>query len=187
MKKHYLLILSIFTVFAITSCSSDDEQEDNNTQSSITLNENKPQELKKVVLNHYFYGEEENGNYTFDLTLYTTQGNITNEGTYGIFSPNDQIYSELNVHIRSSLIDKLDTGVFEYTNSEETDHFEGGEFSYNYDINAEQEEEYYLIKGGEIEVIRNQNPYEFKFEFVLDNNDVVKGYYKGNVDYIEYN
>lgn len=170
--------------FTVISCSDDDNNSDKEKQSSITLNENESQELKKAILHNYLYGGEETGNYNFEITLYTTTGTIRNE--YGDLDPDENEYSQLNIDLRSSTINNLNKGVYNYSTSEETEHFEGGEFRYNYDVNAEQAEEYHTIKGGQLEVIRNENPYEFKFEFILDDGATVKGYYKGAVDYIEY-
>ena len=179
MKKHYLLILSIFTVFAITSCSSDDDSGSNSNGTNASSDsyleiEGDNYQLRSGVIEDY--GEGSNETFNFDITLIST--NVTSIN--GEFIPEGDSYTGIYFELWSDNSSDLAEGTYSYSNSEDG-------FTYTYseihkDISTDTfTGEYIDITSGELEVNKNGNNYEFTFTGTTFDGDDISMYYSGSL------
>ena len=179
MKKHYLLILSIFTVFAITSCSSDDDSGSNSNGTNVSSDsyleiEGESYQLKAGAIEDF--GEGFNNTFNFDITLINSDVTIIN----GDFTPSGDSFSGIYFELWSENSSDLAEGTYSYNDTENAFTYTIGEIFK--DVSTETfSGEYFEISSGELEVNKNGNNYEFTFTGTTFDGDNISMYYNGSL------
>lgn len=162
-------------VFSLVSCGSDDDN--NRDNENYMQYGDKRYELKAGILTNYGAYEEGDAG-EFDLVLVTTDATNIN----GDFAPNDSIFSGIVFEMYSNSTSNLSTGKYSYDEDSEAPMALGyGEcvIDYNYQTDAGQD---YAVTAGQVDILKNGNPYEVRFKVTLDNGKTLKGHYKGSLE-----
>lgn len=122
--------------------------------------------------------------YNTDLSLYTEGLTVEEVDGEHYFEGNGRIlYFEMFSESGSSLDETT------YTFSEEIPYSKGtfdyGEYVYNYDSEDDEPESFSEITDGTVTISKVGSDYIISIECVTNNDETIKGYYKGRLEYIE--
>lgn len=161
--------------FTLVSCGSDD---DNNSDNENYMQYgDKRYELKSGTLTNYGAYEEGDAG-EFDLVLVTTDAtNIDGE-----FVPSDSVFSGILFEMYSESTSDLSTGKYNYDEDSEAPMALGyGECVINFNFETDEGPNY-DVTAGQVQILKNGNPYELKFKATLSNGKTLEGHYKGNLE-----
>ncbi|HIB38085.1 hypothetical protein [Mesonia sp.] len=178
MKKHYLLILSIFTVFAFTSCSNDDDSNSNDSNAStdsVLEIDGENFQLKAGVIEEY--GESFSGDgYNFDISLFNSEISLVN----GDYLPEDDNITGIYFELWSESSSNLSSGTYTQDYSENPFTYTYGDVVIEYNMDTEQAS-YLEIVSGDVIISRNGSNYEINFDGTASNGSEISLYYKGTL------
>ncbi|MCW2119643.1 hypothetical protein [Flavobacterium sp. 7A] len=170
-KKLYLLAFVTFSLL-MSSCTKDSESSTEEKSNFLKV-ETTQYELTNGLAEDY--SQSSNNNiYNIDLTLLTAEFTINGEQYTG---NGRGMYFEAF----SSVANKLETGVYQYNNTQKSQSFDDAVYYDNTDGKDLEIE----IKSGTITITKSKNDYyELTFECVDEQDRKISGRYFGNVNYV---
>ena len=178
MKKHYFLILSIFTVFALTSCSSDDDSNSNDSNpstDSVLEIDGESYQLRAGIIEDYGESFSENS-YNFDITLFDSELSLVD----GEYLPENDNVTGIYFELWSESSSNLSSGTYTQDYSENPFTYTYGDVVIEYNMDTE-EASYLEIASGDVVISRNGGNYEISFDGTATDGSEISLYYKGSL------
>jgi hypothetical protein len=177
MKKLFWALSLALTV-GFTSCSSDDDNGGGASSESFLRVNGTDYDLKSGIIVNY--GEEDEGVFNFDVSLYTENFNASNPlNPFG-----DNSFSEVYFELFTSNQSTLETGTYNYSSSfGTTNTFSFGDVDLDcsgsfFDVDCSQE---FSIVGGTFTVNSNGNRFDLEFSVSLAGGGSAEGKYVGTL------
>jgi hypothetical protein len=179
MNKKKILTLVLLPLVIFAGCKKD---KDGDSPNNYIKYEGKTYTINQGILENY--GEEDEGVYNLDLTLFSSGINlIVSEGEIvGATGKGNVIYFEMFTTSET----QLDAGTYEFDYySEEAGTFDDGEILINYDAEDYQADIDQYINHGTVTVAKSGDIYEIRINCTDEDDKSVTGYFKGTLTWYD--